>query len=146
MIITLTLAMGTIILTFQLLINVLSNWKLVSRFLPALACVCNFSRKVLHLSMIGVNFHHIWLCLTIFKISGDIEENPDHKCTSNQSFFFIFNWNFNIITARNCLKISLLRVYISFHHFNVVRISETYLDSTQCVIIKIWKLLDIACI
>ena len=79
--------------------------------------------------MIGVNVHHIWLCLTIFKIRGDIEETIDPKYTSNQSFF-ICNWNLNIITARNYLKISLLRAYISLHNFNLVCITETYLDST----------------
>ena len=38
--------------------------------------------------------------------------------------------NLNSITAYNYLKISLLRAYISLHNFDVVCISETYLDST----------------
>ena len=44
---TFTLAVGLIILTFCHLINVLSNWKFISRFLRDLAGICNFSRKIL---------------------------------------------------------------------------------------------------
>ena len=74
---TFVLAVGLIILTFWHLINVLSNWKFISRFLSDLVVgICNFSRKILYLSMIGVYVHHIWLCLSIIRLSGDIEENP----------------------------------------------------------------------
>ena len=78
-----TLDIGLIILGFWHLIYLLSNWKLISQFIPELAGICNFSRKILHLSMIGVYVHHIWLSLTITRLSGDIEENPGPKCTSN---------------------------------------------------------------
>ena len=80
---TFTLAIGLIILAFCHLIYVLSNWKFRSRFLPDLVGICNFSRKILYLSMIGVYVHHIWLSLTIIRLSGDIEENPGPKCNSN---------------------------------------------------------------
>ena len=79
--------------------------------------------------MIGVYIQLIWLSLTIIRLSGDIEENPDPKCYSNQSFS-ICHWNINSVTARNYLKKSLLRAYISLHNFDVVCISETYLYST----------------
>ena len=46
---------------------------------------------------------------------------------------FLCHWNFNSITAHNYLKISLLRAYISLHNFDVVYISETYLDSTTAL-------------
>ena len=82
--------------------------------------------------MIGVYVHHIWLSLTIIRLSGDNEENPGPKCNSNQSFS-ICHWNLNSITAHNYLKIFLLRAYISLHNFDVVCISETYLDSTTAL-------------
>ena len=129
---TFTLAIGLIILALWHLIYVLSNWKFRSRFLPDLVGICNFSRKILYLSMIGVYVHHIWLSLTIIRLSGDNEENPGPKCNSNQSFS-ICHWNLNSITAHNYLKISLLRAYISLHNFDVVCISETYLDSTTAL-------------
>ena len=79
--------------------------------------------------MIGVYVHHIWFSLTIMRLSGDIEEKTVPKRNSNQSFS-ICHWNLNSITAHNYLKISLLRAYISLHNFEVVCISESYLDST----------------
>ena len=56
---TFTLAIGIIILALWHLIYVLSNWKFRSRFLPDLVGICNFSRKILYLSMIGVYVHRI---------------------------------------------------------------------------------------
>ena len=129
---TFTLAIGLIILALWHLMYVLYNWKFRSRFLPDLVGICNFSRKMLYLSMIGVYVHHIWLSLTIIRLSGDIEENPGPKCNSNQSFS-ICHWNLNSITAHNYLKISLLRAYISLHNFDVVCISEIYLDFTTAL-------------
>ena len=125
---TFTLQVGLIILMFCHLINVLSNWKFISRFLPDLVGICNFSRKILHLSMTGIYVHHIWLSPTIIRLSGNIEENPGPKRNSNQSFS-ICHWNLYSITAHNYLKTSLLRTYISLYNFDVVCISETYLDS-----------------
>ena len=78
--------------------------------------------------MNGVYVHHIWLSLTIIRLSGDIEENPGPKCNSNQSFS-IYHWNLNSITAHNYLEIPLLIAYISLHNFDAVCVSETYLDS-----------------
>ena len=130
-----TLAVELIILTFWHLINVLSDWKFVSRFLPDLVSICNFLRNILYLRMIGVFFHHICLCLTIIWLSVDIAENLGPKHNSNQSFF-ICHWNLNSITAHNYLKISLLRAYNSLHNFNVVCISKTCLDSTTALVDK----------
>ena len=72
------------------------------------------------------------LAQSITRLSGDIEENLAPKCNSNQSFS-ICHWNLNSITAHNYLKISLFRAYISLHNFDVVCISETYLDSTTAL-------------
>ena len=58
---TFTLAIGLIMLAFYHLIYVLSNWIFISRFLPDLVSICNFSRKILYLIMIVVYVHHIWL-------------------------------------------------------------------------------------
>ena len=95
---TFTLAIGLIILALWHLIYGLFNWKFRSRFLPDLVGICNFSRKILYLSMIGVYVHHnhIWVILTIIRQIGDIEENPGPKCNSNQSFS-IYHWNLNSI-------------------------------------------------
>ena len=82
-----TLAIGLVIQTFWHLINVLSKWKFVSRFLPNHVIICNFSRKILYLSMIDVYVHNNWLCFIIIRLDGDIKENPGLKHNSDQSFF-----------------------------------------------------------
>ena len=62
------------------------------------------------------------------KLSGDVEENPGLKPSSSQSFS-ICHWNSNSISAHNYMKLSLLRAYLSTHKFDVICISETYLNS-----------------
>ena len=114
------------------LIYVLSNWKFISRSLPDLVGICNFSRKIICLSMIGVYVHHIWLILTIIRQSGDVKENSGPRCNLNQ-WFSIYHWNLNSITAPSYLKTSLLRAYISLHNLDLVCISKTYLDSTTAL-------------
>ena len=53
----------------------------------------------------------------------------ENDCSSNQSFSVCY-WNLNSsISAHNYIKISLLRAYISTHKWDVICISETYLDS-----------------
>ena len=42
----------------------------------------------------------------------------------------ICHWNLNSICAHNYIKVNLLRAYLSIHKFDIIRHSETYLDST----------------
>ena len=91
--------------------------------------------------MISVYVHHIWLRFTLIRISGDIEENPGPKRSSDQSFSIL-----------NCFLIltvlphtTTLRAYISLHNFGGVCMSETYLTLPQRLMMKILKLLDITC-
>ena len=56
------------------------------------------------------------------------EENPRPKPSSNQ-VFSTFHWSLNIISEHNYIKVSLLRAYLSTHRFDVICLSETYLDS-----------------
>ena len=62
------------------------------------------------------------------KLSGDVEENPGPKPSSSQNFS-ICRWNLNSISAHNYVKLSLLRAYLSTQKFDVICISETYLNS-----------------
>ena len=83
---------------------------------------------ILYLSILVLYYNHFWLDEIVLKLSGDIEENPGPKPSPNQSFS-ICHWNLNSISAHNYIKVSLLRAYISTHKFDVICISETYLDS-----------------
>ena len=62
------------------------------------------------------------------KLCGDFEENQGPKPSSNQSFS-ICHWNLKSISAYKYIKLSLLRVCLSTHKFDVICISETYVDS-----------------
>ena len=62
------------------------------------------------------------------KLCGNVEENLGPKASSNQSFS-ICHWNLDSISAHNYIKLSLLKVYLSTNKFDVICISETYLDS-----------------
>ena len=72
---------------------------------------------------------HVWLLLIKTKRNGDIEQNPGPKPNSCQSFSFC-HWNLNSILAHNFIKLSLLRACIAFHKFDVVCLSETYLNAS----------------
>ena len=63
------------------------------------------------------------------KMSGDIEMNLGPKPSSCNKFS-ICHWNLNSISAHNFIKLSLLRAYISVRNFDILCLSETYLDST----------------
>ena len=62
-------------------------------------------------------------------LSGDAELNPapKHKATQTLS---ICLWNLNSICPHNFEKLSLLRAYMSTHKFDIICLSETYLDSS----------------
>ena len=68
----------------------------------------------------------IWVYSIKIKMSGDIEMNTGPKPSSCNKFS-ICHWNLNIISSDNFIQ---LRAYISIHNFNILCLSETYLDTT----------------
>ena len=72
---------------------------------------------------------HFWICELQVILSGDVELNPGPKPNSGQNFS-ICHWNLNSIPAHNFLKNSLLNAYNSLHKFDIICLSETYLDSS----------------
>ena len=71
---------------------------------------------------------YIWLYSILVKLSGDVEENPGLKPKPCQSFL-ICHWNVNNVSAHNFSKVYLIRAYISIHKFDVICISEPFLNS-----------------
>ena len=61
---------------------------------------------------------------------GDVEINPGPKKKETRSFSY-FHWNVNSILAHN--KFSLLEAYHTTHQYNILCISETYLDSSVSI-------------
>ena len=59
-------------------------------------------------------------------LSGDIETNPGPKSLDS---FSICHWNLNGISAHNYTKISLLTAFVLVHNFDIICLSETYVNS-----------------
>ena len=71
----------------------------------------------------------VWLCSCLIILSGDVEVNPGPR-TSVSEYLSICHWNLNRISAHDYSKLFLLKAYISVHKFDIICLSETYLDST----------------
>ena len=67
------------------------------------------------------NFKHLLL------LSGDIEINLGPKRSSNIKFC---HWNLNGLAAHEFIKVPLVEAFITASNFNIVYLSETFLDST----------------
>ena len=67
--------------------------------------------------------------LLFFVLSGDIEANPGPDPGQSNSFSF-YHRNLNSSAAHNFIKMSLLQAYNSMHKFDVICLSENYLDNS----------------
>ena len=70
-----------------------------------------------------------WLYILLIILTGDVELNPGPKGKAAQTLA-VCHWNLNSICAHNFTKLSLLRAYLSAHKFDIICLSETYLDSS----------------
>ena len=69
----------------------------------------------------------LFLCtLNLLIQYGDIETNPGPKYSSLQ----FCHWNLNGITAHHSIKISLLQAYITQRNYDIICLSETFLNSS----------------
>ena len=76
------------------------------------------------------SLEQLWITRYRIGMSGDIEVNPGPKCNSCQSqSFSICHWNLNSLIAHSFAKVSLLTVYLSVNKFDIVCLSETFLNS-----------------
>ena len=71
-----------------------------------------------------------YLCFkcNLLLLCGDVEPNPGPKQNTAKKFT-ICHWNLNSIAAHNFAKLVLLKTYNSVHKFDIICLSETYLDS-----------------
>ena len=70
----------------------------------------------------------VWSHGLLITLSDDIGTNPRPKPNPSHNFS-VFHWNVNSLIAYNYLKGSLLRAYIVIKKFEVLCLSETYLNS-----------------
>ena len=71
---------------------------------------------------------NIWYCKCLLQLCGDIELNPGPKSNSCKSLL-ICHWNLKSITSHNLIKVSILTAYNSMHKFDIICLSEMYLNS-----------------
>ena len=83
----------------------------------------------IYLLIISNLLEYLWVALRIISLSGDIEINPCPKSNALNRCFSICHWNLNSISAHMFTKVSLLSAYISVHKFDIICLSETYLNS-----------------
>ena len=69
-----------------------------------------------------------WLYIYLITLSGYFELNFRPKCKAAQTFS-ICHWNLNSICAHNFAKLSLLIAYAIVRKYDIICLSETYLDS-----------------
>ena len=62
-------------------------------------------------------------------LSGDVEINPG-PLSNCKEYFSICLWNLNSISVHGYSKLFLLKAYIILHKFDIICLSETYLDFT----------------
>ena len=72
----------------------------------------------------------LWITRCRIIMRGDVEVNPGPKRNSCQSqSFSICHWNLSSLIAHSFAKVSLSRAYVSVNKFDIVWLSETFLNS-----------------
>ena len=73
--------------------------------------------------------HFFWFYIKKIILSGNVETNPRSQSKHCQEFS-ICHWNLNSIATHSFIKVSLLKAYITIYNYDVICLSETYLDSS----------------
>ena len=69
----------------------------------------------------------LFLCITnLLSQCGDIETNPGPRFSS----LTFYHCNLNGLTAHDIIKISLLQAYITQHSYDIICLSEIFLNSS----------------
>ena len=78
---------------------------------------------------VAILFDYLWFTCNLLLLCDDVEFNPGPKQNTAKKLS-ICHWNLNSITAHNFAKLVLLKAYKSIHKFDIICLSETYLDSS----------------
>ena len=74
-------------------------------------------------------FRFVFVMLILFT-RGDIESNSGPRSCNSCYNFSVCHWNLNSMTAQNFEKINLFEAYNTINKFDVICLSESYLDSS----------------
>ena len=87
-------------------------------------------RKIKGVLLVYLFSHFLFLFFSRkLLLSGDIETNPGSRRNLN-NHCTICHWNLNNISAHNFARVQLLKAYLAVHKFDIVCLSETYLNSS----------------
>ena len=84
--------------------------------------------RILYWNILSSFMSNIWYCKCLLQLIVDIELNPGPKLNSCKCFS-ICRSNLNSITSHNFIKVSLLTTYKNVHKFDIICLSEAYLNS-----------------
>ena len=107
-------------LTLKVIKFIIGNSRVVTRFF------CNVMQRYLFFYQVFFFLPHLRLYLLT---CGDIESNPGQGNNSAQ-YLSICHWNLNGLASHDFIKISLIEAFNSVQNFDIICISETFLDST----------------
>ena len=71
----------------------------------------------------------VFLNNLLVSLSSDIEVNPGSNRKANEALS-IYHWKLNSIFALNFAKLHILKTYLTVHKFDIICLSEVYLDSS----------------
>ena len=77
-----------------------------------------------------ISYFFIFCVLIVLIICGDIELNLGPKEDKSCDNFSLCHWNLNSIAAYDFSKLPLLEAFSTHHMYNIICLSETYLDSS----------------
>ena len=67
--------------------------------------------------------------INLILLCGGIEQNPGPKTKPNDNLS-VSHWNVNSIPSNSFQKIAILESFVAIHKFDIICISETFLNNT----------------
>ena len=72
---------------------------------------------------------YIMVFINLILLCGNIEEEPRPTTKPNDNLS-VCHWNVNSIPSHNFQKIAILESFVAMHKFDIICISETFLNNT----------------
>ena len=109
-------------LTFILIKQVNNLYQVSSRLIKIIPA----SFRLRFLKIADITVFLLFFIQNLLSCCGDIEENPGPKYSS----LTFCHWNLNGLTAHDSTKISLLQAYITQRNYDIICLTETFLNSS----------------
>ena len=109
-------------LTFILIKQVNNLYQVSSRLIK----IIQASFRLRFLKIADITVFLLFFIQNLLSCCGEIEENPGPKYSS----LTFCHWNLNGLTAHDSAKISLSQAYITQHNYDIICLTETFLNSS----------------